>query len=250
MRFLALILAFLLYVGTACGFSVVDSINELRIDPVGKAFDLGLSWDTLQKSWKDLFSVVSSGLMPLSESEELDAIADKILNALSSGKSFNTKATESFGLIYHFEAYLAFEQMIPPEKAEEVILRQVFIKALEAESSYASLLFPLFTHVGYAFKTVRLKIGGDRYNVYALCVVLGISRSEINPHYIVGEVEEGSSVKAVGALQPVTPFVWPGGLFYIYLSQNSGWLILTTENGQVVRRQIILLQNNALFLTE
>ena len=182
-------------------------VNSFRLEPLKWAQENQLSVEEVKSLWKDLFFILEQGLTPLSWDETLAWVARNHLEDLFSHLFVGHLSSEGLNpeerarragyrllLLGESEAFILFENYLPPEKALELLLRRLFQDALLRKSPEgAPFLFPPYEELGAAFLGGQILLGDKTYNVYGLCLEFGLPANTPQP-LLVGWVYDKSSL--------------------------------------------------------
>ena len=213
---------------------VLPLVNSLRDDPVGFALGLDVSYEKFGRVWGKNVPAILYGTLPLKKSEILEEQA--VSHVLSIDEGRNVLPIEDALLSTRMELYVAFEHIIPEERALKLLLSEMLLKAIMGRGKFSALLFPPYTDIAAVLASLTLKIDGSSYNVYVLVVEIGIAEDKPLGNYVVGKVSPSViSLDFFNREDRAPVFVWPNGIYFTVLGEGDYFVHIKKKvNGRVV----------------
>ena len=205
-------------------------LNSFRANPLSYEGGLGIDDGAVREAWGEYYYLLERGLPLFRLDERLNQAARAKITDMVQKSYFSVISPEGVGPDELVEqhgvsslisgvsiAYVAFEHLIPAERALDYMLDLLKKNSLLMQNqTSSSLLFPAYTHVGVALASVGLDTGYGRLNVYLLCLVFasepGGGEGSV---FAVGRTDGGCNfIYRDPMLRYYRPLLFPDGSYY------------------------------------
>ena len=223
----------------------LQALNGFRANPLSYEGALGVDDSAVRGAWGEYYYLLERGLPLFRPDEKLNQAARDKITDMVQKSYFSVISPEGIGPDELVEqhgvsslisgvsiAYVAFEHLIPAERALDYMLDLLKKKSLLMQNrTSSSLLFPVYTHVGVALASVGLDTGYGRLNVYLLCLVFASEPDGWEGSvFAVGRVEGKCDFAYRGSNSEVYhPLVFPDGSYYLPLRPGLGFIVFESN---------------------